>query len=62
MPPGPALGQGRKVRASGATMTMAESVWLGDGQRVRRTAQIALVGGLGPDGAKVKWAFTKVGG
>ncbi len=55
-------GQGWKVRASGATMTLAESVWLGDGQRIRRTAQIALVGGLGPDGAKVKWAFTKVEG
>jgi uncharacterized heparinase superfamily protein len=55
-------GQGWKVRASGATMTLAESVWLGDGQRIRRTAQIALVGGLGPDGAKVKWAFSKVEG
>jgi len=55
-------GQGWKVRASGATMTLAESVWLGDGHRIRRTAQIALVGGLGPDGAKVKWAFTKVEG
>jgi uncharacterized heparinase superfamily protein len=55
-------GQGWKVRASGATMTVADSVWLGDGQRIRRTAQIALVGGLGPEGAKVKWAFTKVDG
>ncbi|MCW5749451.1 MAG: heparinase II/III family protein, partial [Alphaproteobacteria bacterium] len=55
-------GQGWKVRASGATMTLADSVWLGDGRRIRRTAQIALVGGLGPDGAKVKWAFTKVEG
>ncbi|HJQ55619.1 MAG TPA: heparinase II/III family protein [Vineibacter sp.] len=55
-------GQGWKVRASGATMTVADSVWLGDGQRVRRTAQIALVGGLGPEGAKVKWAFTRVDG
>lgn len=55
-------GQGWKVRASGATMTLAESVWLGQGQRVRRTAQIALVGGLGPDGAKVKWAFSRVEG
>jgi uncharacterized heparinase superfamily protein len=55
-------GQGWKVRASGATMTLAESVWLGDGRRTRRTAQIALVGALGPDGAKVKWAFTRVEG
>ncbi|QQS14748.1 MAG: heparinase II/III family protein [Rhodospirillales bacterium] len=55
-------GEGWRVRASGATIGVSDTVWLGDGERIRRAQQVSLVGGLGADGAKVKWAFTRVEG
>lgn len=55
-------GQGWRLRASGGTIGLAESVYLGDGQRIRRAAQLVLTGALGPDGARIKWAFTRVEG
>ena len=55
-------GQGWRLRASGGTIGVAESVYLGDGQRIRRAAQLVLTGALGADGAKIKWAFTRVEG
>jgi uncharacterized heparinase superfamily protein len=55
-------GQGWRLRASGGTIGLAESVYLGDGLRIRRAAQLVLTGALGPDGAKIKWAFTRVEG
>jgi uncharacterized heparinase superfamily protein len=52
-------GQGWRLRAEGARMTLEESIYLG-GNEPRRTDQIVLTGYQ--DGAQqVKWAITKVG-
>ncbi len=52
-------GQGWRLRAEGARMTLEESVYLG-GPEPRKTDQIVLTGY--EDGAQhVKWAITKVG-
>ena len=52
-------GQGWRLRAEGARMTLEESIYLG-GSEPRRTDQIVLTGYQ--DGEQqVKWAITKVG-
>ena len=52
-------GNGWRLRAEGAIMTLEESIYLG-GPEPRRTDQIVLTGY--PDGdQQVKWAINKVG-
>lgn len=55
-------GRGWKLRASGAGIGLAESIYLGEEGRQRRTEQIVLVGQIPAEGAAVKWALTRLEG
>lgn len=55
-------GRGWRLRASGAGVGLAESIYLGEDGRQRRTEQIVLVGQVPPEGAAVKWALTRMEG
>lgn len=56
-------GTGWRLRASGADMTLADSVYLAGTNpamdEIKRTQQIILTGVTGPDGAVVKWALQR---
>lgn len=52
--------QGWRFRASGATVQVEESIYLGRPGESRRTDQIVLSGIAGPEATAVKWAFRKV--
>jgi hypothetical protein len=47
-----------RLRAMGAEMSLADSVYLGSGE-VRPTMQIVLTGTTGRDGAMVRWAIRR---
>ncbi len=47
-----------RLRAVGAEMSLADSVYLGSGE-VRPTQQIVLSGTTGRDGATVRWALRR---
>jgi uncharacterized heparinase superfamily protein len=55
-------GRGWRLRASGAGVGLAESIYLGEDGRHRRTEQIVLVGQVPAEGAAVKWALTRMEG
>lgn len=55
-------GRGWRLRASGAGIGLAESIYLGEEGRQRRTEQIVLVGQVPLEGATVKWALTRMEG
>lgn len=55
-------GRGWRLRASGAGIGLAESIYLGEEGRVRRTEQIVLVGQVPLEGSTVKWALTRMEG
>ena len=57
------LGDGSvwRLRASGAELSLGESVYLGTGE-VKKTQQIVLTGATGPTGALVRWAIRRAGG
>lgn len=55
-------GRGWRLRASGAGVGLAESIYLGEDGRHRRTEQIVLVGQIPLEGAAVKWALTRMEG
>ncbi|HSI01383.1 MAG TPA: heparinase II/III-family protein, partial [Reyranella sp.] len=55
-------GRGWRLRASGAGVGLAESIYLGEEGRQRRTEQIVLVGQVPAEGAAVKWALTRMEG
>jgi uncharacterized heparinase superfamily protein len=55
-------GRAWRLRASGAGMGLAESIYLGEIGRVRRTEQIVLVGQVPMEGTTVKWALTRMEG
>jgi uncharacterized heparinase superfamily protein len=55
-------GRGWRLRASGAGVGLAESIYLGENGRHRRTEQIVLVGQIPAEGAAVKWALTRMEG
>jgi len=55
-------GRGWRLRASGAGVGLAESIYLGEDGRQRRTEQIVLVGQIPAEGAAVKWALTRMEG
>ena len=50
------------LRASGAGIGLAESIYLGEEGRVRRTEQIVLVGQVPAEGTGVRWALTRMEG
>jgi len=50
-----------RLRASGAEMSLGESVYLGSGE-VRKTQQIVLSGNTGPGGATIRWALRREAG
>lgn len=52
-------GQGWRFRASGASLSLQETVYLGTPGEVRRAEQIVLSGTLQPEGSRVKWALTR---
>ncbi|HEX9489986.1 MAG TPA: heparinase II/III family protein [Stellaceae bacterium] len=51
-------GTGWRLRAQGAVMSLAESVYLGGGD-VRKSQQVVLDGHVGSGGATVKWALRR---
>ena len=51
-------GAGWRLRAQGAVMNLAESVYLGAGE-TRKSQQVVLDGHVGSSGATVKWAFRR---
>ena len=55
-------GAGWRLIAEGGTLSLAESVYLGTADDVRRTEQVVVSGTLdsGPDAGRVKWALKKV--
>src|SRR5262245_41307091 len=55
-------GRGWRLRASDAGIGLAESIYLGEEGRVRRTEQIVLVGHVPREGSSVKWALTRMEG
>ncbi|SJZ91891.1 Uncharacterized conserved protein, heparinase superfamily [Enhydrobacter aerosaccus] len=55
-------GRGWKLRASGAGIGLAESIYLGEEGRQRRTEQIVLVGQIPAEGIAIKWALTRMEG
>jgi len=55
-------GRGWRLRAAGAGIGLAESIYLGEEGRQRRTEQIVLVGQVPIEGATVKWALTRMEG
>src|SRR5580765_4577065 len=55
-------GRGWRLRASAAGIGLAESIYLGEEGRVRRTEQIVLVGQVPIEGSTVKWALTRMEG
>jgi uncharacterized heparinase superfamily protein len=55
-------GRGWRLRASGAGIGLAESIYLGEEGRQRRTEQIVLVGQIPIEGAAIKWALTRMEG
>jgi uncharacterized heparinase superfamily protein len=55
-----ASGGGWRLRASGGTMSLQESVYLGASGEARRTSQI-VIAGAAPDGqGQVKWALSRM--
>jgi uncharacterized heparinase superfamily protein len=55
-------GRGWRLRASGAGLGLAESIYLGEEGRQRRTEQIVLVGQVPAEGTSIKWALTRMEG
>lgn len=55
-------GRGWRLRAVGAGIGLAESIYLGEEGRQRRTEQIVLVGQVPAEGLTVKWALTRMEG
>jgi len=55
-------GRGWRLRAAGVGIGLAESIYLGEEGRQRRTEQIVLVGQIPIEGAAVKWALTRMEG
>jgi uncharacterized heparinase superfamily protein len=53
-------GMAWRLRATGAEMSLAESIYLGSGD-TRKTQQILLTGTTGPSGASVRWAIRREG-
>jgi uncharacterized heparinase superfamily protein len=55
-------GAGWRLIAEGGTLSLAESVYLGTADDVRRTEQVVVSGTLDTDtaAARVKWALKKV--
>jgi uncharacterized heparinase superfamily protein len=53
-------GTGFRLRAQGAVMSLAESVYLGGGEP-RKSQQVVLDGHVGSGGATVKWALRREG-
>src|SRR5215472_5426685 len=55
-----ASGVGWRLRAQGAVLSLAESIYLGAGE-IRKTQQVVLQGHVGTQGATVKWAVRREG-
>jgi uncharacterized heparinase superfamily protein len=55
-----ASGVGWRLRAQGAVLSLAESIYLGTGE-IRKTQQVVLQGHVGTQGATVKWAVRREG-
>jgi uncharacterized heparinase superfamily protein len=53
-------GQGWRFRASGAQISMEDSIYLGQRERIRRSQQIVLSTTCNDEGAVIKWAFQQV--
>ncbi len=53
-------GKGWRFRASGAQISMQDSIYLGQRERIRRAQQIVLSAASKEDGAIIKWAFQQV--
>jgi uncharacterized heparinase superfamily protein len=49
-----------RLRASGAALSLAESIYLGSGE-LKKTQQVVLTGTTGANGASVRWAIRREG-
>jgi uncharacterized heparinase superfamily protein len=49
-----------RLRASGADLSLAESIYLGTGD-LKKTQQVLLSGTTGPNGASIRWAIRREG-
>jgi uncharacterized heparinase superfamily protein len=49
-----------RLRASGAEMSLAESIYLGSGE-LKKSQQVVLSGITGANGAQVRWALRREG-
>jgi len=48
-----------RMRATGAVLELAESIYMGSGDEPRRTSQIVMQGQSSPEGITVKWALRR---
>ena len=55
-------GDGWKLRAGGAEITLADSIYLGEADQTRRTQQVVLSGVTQAGTTIVKWALQRDGG
>jgi len=49
-----------RLRATGAEMSLGDSIYLGSGE-LQKTQQVVLSGVTGPSGATVRWAIRRDG-
>lgn len=55
-------GAGWRFITNGQQLSLEESIYFGDSDDPRRSEQIVITGTLNGDGARAKWAFSKIGG
>jgi uncharacterized heparinase superfamily protein len=53
-----ASGLAWRLRASGAEVSLGESIYLGSGE-AKRTQQVVLIGTAAPGGSTVRWALRR---
>jgi uncharacterized heparinase superfamily protein len=53
-------GDGWRFRATGGSVSLEESVYLGSGDAVRRTEQIVVSGDFSGDPTRIQWALRHV--
>jgi len=56
----PPKGDGWRLHAAGAQVSLEPSIYLGQADDIRRSQQVVLSGALGPDGIQIKWALRRL--
>ncbi|MGB3722771.1 MAG: heparinase II/III-family protein, partial [Pacificimonas sp.] len=55
-----ASGKMWQMKLSGGTLTVDDSLWIGEDARAHRTRQLVISGETSDEGARVRWRFNKV--